>query len=250
MDKIVEQYCEKMEKFIIKNADSKKVEDIKAHLKNQAEIIYGIPMKKLKALFSKYLAEFNYLEAEQIYCLIENLFLSRAFEKQVIACMLLEQSYYKFEPEKIILLIKDYILNDVIINWAIADQIATNIFSKLDDKSFLNEFSKSSNYLLRRCSVATFAEMQLTNKDMDMLINILKRLKNEEKEYVMRAAGWACRNILNYNEIKYFKFLKEYSHIISRIMLRCAIETLDAETRKDILTSSKEKRDNTKKTGL
>lgn len=250
MDKTVKQYCEKIEQFIINNADTKKIENIKIYLKNQAEIIYGIPMKKLKYLFSKYLAEFDNLDTEQIYCIIENLFLSKAFEKQVVSCMLLEKFYYKFEEDKIIELIKKYILDDVIINWAVADQVAVNVFSKLEDKSFLYEFSKNFHYLLRRCSVAAFAEMPLADRDIDLLINNIKELFNEDEEYVMRAAGWACRNILNYNESRYFGFINEYSHLMPRIMLRNAIEFLEESIRIKILTSSMEKRNNIKKTEL
>lgn len=246
MEKAVEQYCKNIEQFIINNADAKKIENMKTYLKNQAEIIYGIPMKRLKALFSKHLPEFDNLETENIYSIINQLFLSKAFEKQVIVCMLLERYYYKFEEENIINLIKDCILNNIIINWAIADQIATNTFSKFNDKSFLHSFALNNHYLLRRCSVTVFAEITLTDKDTDMLINNIKELFQEKDEYVMRVAGWACRNILNYDESRYFQFINEYCHLMPRIMLRNAIEFLDEDIRVNILVSSKEKRDSIK----
>ena len=84
MEKAVEQYCKNIEQFIINNADAKKIENMKIYLKNQAEIIYGIPMKRLKSLFAKHLQEFDNLEAAYIYSLINELFISKAFEKQVI----------------------------------------------------------------------------------------------------------------------------------------------------------------------
>ena len=199
-------------------------------------------MKRLKSLFLKHLSEFDKLESEYTYSLINQLFMSKTFEKQIIACMLLKRYYYKFEEKNIVYIIKDYILNNIIINWAVADQIATNTFSKFNDKSFLHEFSTSFHYLLRRCSVAVFAEMHLTDKDMDMLIINIKELLQEKDEYVMRAAGWACRNIFNYNESKYFEFINENCHLMPRIMLRNAIEFLDEDIRVNILVSSKEKR--------
>lgn len=246
MEKAVEQYCKNIEQFILNNADAKKIENIKIYLKNQAEIIYGIPMKRLKSLFLKHLSEFDNLESEYIYSLINELFISKAFEKQIITCMLLERYYYKFQEENIIKLIKDYILNDIIINWAIADQVSTNTFSKFNDKSFLHEFALSDHYLLRRCSVTVFAKMPLTDEDINMLINNIRELLQEKDEYVMRAAGWACRNILNYNESRYFQFIDESSHLMPRIMLRNAIEFLDEDIRVNILVSSKEKRDSIK----
>ncbi|MCX4360402.1 DNA alkylation repair protein [Mucispirillum schaedleri] len=242
MKKSVEQYYKKIDEFILNNADAKKIENIKIYLKNQAQTIYGIPMKRLKSLFLKHLSEFDKLESEYTYSLINQLFMSKAFEKQIIACMLLKRYYYKFEEKNIVYIIKDYILNNIIINWAVADQIATNTFSKFNDKSFLHEFSTSFHYLLRRCSVAVFAEMHLTDKDMDMLIINIKELLQEKDEYVMRAAGWACRNIFNYNESKYFEFINENCHLMPRIMLRNAIEFLDEDIRVNILVSSKEKR--------
>ena len=89
--------------------------------------------------------------------------------------------------------------------------------------------------------------MTLTNKDTDMLINNIKELFQEKDEYVMRAAGWACRNILNYDESRYFQFINEYCHLMPRIMLRNAIEFLDEDIRVHILVSSKEKRDSIKR---
>lgn len=247
MEKAVEQYCKNIEQFIINNADAKKIENMKIYLKNQAEIIYGIPMKRLKSLFAKHLQEFDNLEAAYIYSLINELFISKAFEKQVIACMLLERYYYKFEERNIIKLITDYILNNIIINWAIADQVSTNTFSKFHNKSFLHKFAVNNHYLLRRCSVTVFAEMPLTDEDIDVLINSIKELFQEKDEYVMRAAGWECRNILNYDESRYFQFINECCHLMPRIMLRNAIEFLDEDIRINILVSSKEKRDSINK---
>lgn len=246
MEKAVEQYCKNIEQFILNNADAKKIANIKIYLKNQAKIIYGIPMKRLKSLFLKHLSEFDNLESEYIYSLINELFISKAFEKQIIACMLLERYYYKFQEENIIKLIKDYILNDIIINWAIADQVSTNTFSKFNNKSFLHEFALSDHYLLRRCSVTVFAKMPLTDEDINMLINNIRELLQEKDEYVMRAAGWACRNIYNYNEKIYFDFLNDYAHKLPRIMLRNAIEMLEEDIRMNILVTSKEKRDGLK----
>ena len=238
MEKAVEQYCKNIEQFIINNADAKKIENMKIYLKNQAEIIYGIPMKSLRI---------DNLGAAYIYSLINELFISKAFEKQVIACMLLERYYYKFEERNIIKLITDYILNNIIINWAIADQVSTNTFSKFHNKSFLHKFAVNNHYLLRRCSVTVFAEMPLTDEDIDVLINSIKELFQEKDEYVMRAAGWACRNILNYDESRYFQFINECCHLMLRIMLRNAIEFLDEDIRINILVSSKEKRDSINK---
>lgn len=246
MEKAVEQYCKNIEQFILNNADAKKIANIKIYLKNQAEIIYGIPMKRLKSLFLKHLSEFDNLESEYIYSLINELFISKAYEKQIIACMLLERYYYKFQEENIIRLIKDYILNDIIINWAVADQIALNILSKLNNLSFTYDYANHENYLLRRFAVVTFAEKNMTDDDCNMLINIIKLLLNEKEEYVLRASGWAIRNIYNYNEKIYFDFLNDYAHKLPRIMLRNAIEMLEEDIRMNILVTSKEKRDGLK----
>ena len=54
MENVVEQYLRNIEQFIKSNADSKKIDNIKVYLKNQAEIIYGIPMKKLKYLLTMF----------------------------------------------------------------------------------------------------------------------------------------------------------------------------------------------------
>ena len=86
----------------------------------------------------------------------------------------------------------------------------------------------------------------MTDYDCNMLINIIKLLLNEKEEYVLRASGWAIRNIYNYNEKIYFDFLNDYAHKLPRIMLRNAIEMLEEDIRMNILVTSREKRDGLK----
>ena len=69
----------------------------------------------------------------------------------------------------------------------------------------------------------------MTDDDCNILINIIKLLLNEKEEYVLRASGWAIRNIYNYNEKIYFDFLNDYAHKLPRIMLRNAIEMLEED---------------------
>lgn len=86
----------------------------------------------------------------------------------------------------------------------------------------------------------------MTDNDCNMLIDIIKLLLTEKEEYVLRASGWAIRNIYNYNQEIYYSFLKDYAHKLPRIMLRNAIEMLEENKRMEILVTSKEKRDSMK----
>ncbi len=242
LNKIVEKHYDDIEKFIKKNADSKKISNIQRYLKNNAGIVYGIPMKRLKLLFVRQIHKFDSLNARQIYSLVNELFISKAYEKQIIASMILDGYFYKLDSNMIINIVKKHISKGIIVSWAIADQIALYVFNKVNDKSFLLEFTKSTNYLLRRCSVVVYAEMSLNNNDIDMLIVNIRQFLEEKNEYVASAAGWACRNILKYNKERYFQFIDEVSHLMPRIMLRTAIRTLDEDTRKNILISSKDNR--------
>lgn len=242
---IVDVYVKKIDEFILKYKDENKISSIQIYLKNNAKIIYGIPMKRLKALFSKYVDEFNSIDNNDVYNIINNLFLSFAFEKQVIACMLLEKYINKLHINMADLF-KNYVEQNIIINWAVADQTALNILSKLNNLSFTYDYASHENYLLRRSAVVTFAEKNMTDYDCNMLINIIKLLLNEKEEYVLRASGWAIRNIYNHNEKIYFDFLNDYAHKLPRIMLRNAIEILEEDIRMNILVTSKEKRDGLK----
>ena len=225
---IVDVYVKKIDEFILKYKDENKISSIQIYLKNNAKIIYGIPMKRLKALFSKYVDEFNSIDNNDVYNIINNLFLSFAFEKQVIACMLLEKYINKLHINMADLF-KNYVEQNIIINWAVADQTALNILSKLNNLSFTYDYASHENYLLRRSAVVTFAEKNMTDDDCNMLINIIKLLLNEKEEYVLRASGWAIRNIYNHNEKIYFDFLNDYAHKLPRIMLRNAIEMLEED---------------------
>lgn len=240
-----EIYLNKIDEFINKYKDESKINSINTYLKGNAKIIYGIPMKRFKVLFNKYIDEFANLESNDLFNIINSLFLSLAFEKQVAACMLLENNIQKLNVN-LPNLYKDYIENNVIINWAVADQTALNALSKLTDLSFTYMYACHNNYLLRRTAVVCFAEKNMTDNDCNMLIDIIKLLLTEKEEYVLRASGWAIRNIYNYNQEIYYSFLKDYAHKLPRIMLRNAIEMLEENKRMEILVTSKEKRDSMK----
>ncbi len=242
---IVDVYVKKIDEFILKYKDENKISSIQIYLKNNAKIIYGIPMKRLKALFSKYVDEFNSIDNNDLYNIINNLFLSFAFEKQVIACMLLEKYINKLHINMADLF-KNYVEENIIINWAVSDQIALNTLSQLNDLSFIYDYAVHENYLLRRTSTVLFAEKNMTDDDCFMLINVIKLLLQEKEEYVLRGSGWAVRNIYNHNPKIYFDFLEDYAHKMPRIMLRNAIEMLEEDIRMNILVTSKEKRDGLK----
>lgn len=88
-------YLKKLDEFIEKYKDESKISSINTYLKGSAKIIYGIPMKCFKALFSKYINEFSAINNNELFNIINCLFLSCAFEKQVAACMLLENNINK-----------------------------------------------------------------------------------------------------------------------------------------------------------
>lgn len=240
-----EIYLKKIDEFIEKYKDESKIASINTYLKGNAKIIYGIPMKRFKALFGKYINEFANLNSDDLFNIIHSLFLSLAFEKQVAACMILENNVEKLNID-LPNLFQEYIENNIIINWAVADQTALYILSKLDNLSFTYDYARHENYLLRRAAVVTFAEKNMTDDDCSMLIDIIKLLLNEKQEYVLRASGWAIRNIYNYNQEIYYDFLNGYAHKLPRIMLRNAIEMLNEDKRMEILVTSKEKRDSMK----
>ncbi len=240
---ICDTYYLKIDEIINVNKDEKKIPSINTYLKNNAEIVYGIPMKKLKSLFAKYLNELSAIDAYSMEMLIKKLFISKAFEKQVTACMLLEKSINCLNislPD----LFLEYVENNIIINWAVADQTALYSLSQVQDKSFVLNFARHNHYLVRRSSVVTFAEMQLNDNDVKYLQKCIMLLLQEKDEYVLRAAGWSIRNIYNYNRNIYFDFLNDYGLYMPRIMLRYSIEMLEEDTRLKILNSSKERRDN------
>lgn len=240
---IYDTYYNKIESIILSHKDDTKIPSINVYLKNKADFVYGIPMKKTKSIFSKYLDELNMLENNDIFILIDKLMKSKAFEMQIVACMLLERCYYSLNIDlpKIFL---DYIENNIIINWAIDDQISLYSLSKLVDKSFVLDYAKHSHYLVRRSAVVTFAEARPYKKDIELLKKTILMLLNEKDEYVLRASGWSLRNIYNYNKKVYFEFFEEYGKYMPRIMLRYGIEQLDENIRLEILYSSKAKRDN------
>ena len=157
-----EIYLKKIDEFIEKYKDESKIASINTYLKGNAKIIYGLPMKRFKALFGKYINEFANLNNDDLFNIINSLFLSLAFEKQVAACMLLENNVEKLNID-LPNLFQEYIENNIIINWAVADQTALNILSKLNN---LSSSYKKDGFVIKGTAGALIDKEKLKVKDI------------------------------------------------------------------------------------
>ena len=243
---VINIYLAGIEKLLYQHADVSKIDKIRVYLKGEVDFLYGIPMKRVKSIFKKHIKDFEYIETPDLWVIISILMESLAFEKQIIALTILNSNIYKFDNKKLITAFNIWVNKNIIRNWAVADQTAIHILAKIYEnypiEEYLFRWAKSDNYIFRRTAVVLFAEKFLTDKDINLFLEIIYLLTEEKTEYVQRAAGWSIRNIYNYNKQKYYSFLEQMAHKLPRIMLRNATSHLNDSVRIKILEESKNMR--------
>lgn len=247
MDDISKMYIDGIEKVLQESSNPEDIPKIRTYLKNEARHIYGIPMKKLKSKIKRYESDFGCLESDTIWEIASDLMDSHVFEKQITAVTILAAYRYRFDGMFVTQAISRWTEKGVIRNWAVADQAALNVVAPIVSGDItiaghVIEWAKSPFYLLRRSSVAVYAEMELQKEHIIRLFSTVRMLLNDTCEYVWRAAGWAIRNVYNYDKNLFFEFINTECALMPRIMLRNAIEHLEDNKRLSILENSRLKR--------
>ncbi len=169
---------------------------------------------------------------------IEKLLYSKIHEERLCALLILVEKFAMAnlgEREKIYYF---YIKNaKQVNNWDLVDLSAPKIVGEYllnKDKSILYKFAISRNLWEKRISIlSTFTFIK--NGKYKNSLKIAKILLKDKHDLIHKAVGWMLREVGKKDLAEEEKFLKKYYKIMSRTMLRYAIEKFPEEKRREYL---------------
>jgi 3-methyladenine DNA glycosylase AlkD len=119
-------------------------------------------------------------------------------------------------------------------NWDLVDLSAPNIVGDYllnkKDRKILYSLIKSKNIWERRIAVLSCFAF-LRKKDFDDFLKISEMLLKDEHDLIHKAVGWGLRELGKRDKGAEVSFLKKYSKIMPRTMLRYAIEKFSQKER-------------------
>ena len=166
---------------------------------------------------------------------------SKIHEERLVVLFVLVEKYRKADEKEKKVIFDFYIRNTgKINNWDLVDLSAPRILGEylLDkERSIIYKLARSKNLWERRIAVLTTFQFIRNNQFKDSL-KIAELLLKDEYDLIHKAVGWMLREIGKRDQIIEEEFLQKYYKIMSRTMLRYAIERFDDKKRKFYLAKS------------
>jgi len=191
----------------------------------------GIRTPNLKKVVQKYYGRMSLRD-------VQSFLSSEIHEHRSFALEVLKKKYKKAkskaEKEKIL---KFYLRNlRNVNNWDLVDTSAHYILGEWliehpQDKKVLYGLAKSNNLWEKRIAIiSTFAFIHQNQFDDTLKISMI--LLADKHDLIHKAVGWMLREVGKRDQAIEEKFLKSYSKIMPRTMLRYAIERFPEKKRK------------------
>lgn len=166
---------------------------------------------------------------------INKLLSSPWHEERLVALIILNNYYKQANKEEKIFLENFYLKNlNKVNNWDLVDSSAHQILGErlAKNKKLFIKLLESSNLWYRRVAiVGTYKTIKENN--FSLIIKAAEKIiKNKEKEdLIHKATGWMLREVGKRDKKTLIDFLKKYSFIMPRTMLRYAIEKMSKKER-------------------
>lgn len=199
---------------------------------------YGVTVPKLRQLAKEYKCKLKNIDYESLLKTADKLFADKNREEILFIIFLL--SNYNKEKENISWYrISRWIKH--IDNWETCDQLSSNIVTDIIIKNIelskeLEALATSDNFWLRRFAIATVANMNHGGRQYPILtFDISKILLTDKEKMVIKAVGWAIREISKDCPNETIKFLNENENIISKSLLKESTELLPPKDKKQYL---------------
>ncbi len=196
----------------------------------EGDVFYGIKVPVLRSIAK----QFRDLSLSDLKLLIS----SKVHEERLIAAFILVDQFKKGDEKKRKLIFNFYIKNrQGINNWDLVDLSAPQIIGEylLDkEKDLLYKFAHSNKLWEKRIAVlSTFTFIR--NHFFEDTLNICEILLNDKHDLIHKAAGWMLREVGKRDLAAEEEFLQKNYKIMSRTMLRYAIEKFPEKKRKAYL---------------
>jgi len=163
---------------------------------------------------------------------------SKIHEERLLALLILVQQFSRADDQAKEKIYQAYLDNTKFINnWDLVDLSAPQIVGGFlidQDRKILCKLAKSALLWERRIAVlATFAFIR--TGDLDDTFVIVKLLLADKEDLIHKACGWMLREAGKRNVRLEEEFLSKHCRIMSRTMLRYAIEKFPQKKRKFFL---------------
>ena len=188
------EYLSKISKAFKKIADPEIAKNQKKYMRNKFDF-FGIQATPRRKATRKFMRKENRPSYEELETVVKELWQKEEREYQYFALELVER-YKKDFTEDIIKLFEYMITHKSW--WDTVDQMAKNLvgpyFKKFPEKKdeYIEKWIQSDNIWLQR-SCILFQLAYKEDTDVELLFNIIIRLKDIDEFFIQKAIGWALR---------------------------------------------------------
>lgn len=193
-----------------------------------------------RGLYQLVRKEWGYREAAA-FC--ELLMPDRYIETKSLALMMLAR-YHRLYEEELIERVKRWLARDLCDNWAVTDQLSTQIISRILDRfeplaATVESWNGSPNLWVRRASAVSFVKPSGKGRHLDRAYRIVTVLLPETHDLMHKACGWLLREAGKADAKRLERYLLEHGPAIPRTTVRYAIERFPEARRRIVLEKTR-----------
>jgi 3-methyladenine DNA glycosylase AlkD len=196
----------------------------------EGDVFLGIKAPDLKKIIQKYYKEASLKN-------IQTLLLDKIHEYRSVALEILKKQYKKSDEKRKKEIVRFYLKNTKNINnWDLVDCSAPHILGNWllahqEERKILYKLACSKNLWERRISILSTLAF-IRQKEFKDTLKISEVLIYDKHDLIHKAVGWMLREVGKRDQKTEEEFLKKYSKIMPRTMLRYAIERFPEKKRK------------------
>jgi 3-methyladenine DNA glycosylase AlkD len=168
---------------------------------------------------------------------IVRLLRSPIHEERLVALLLLIRRFEKEDDKLRERIFRMYLANTTHVNnWDLVDTSAPTIVgAHLLDRSRepLRRLAQSKSVWERRIAVVSTLAL-IRAGDHDETLRLARVLLRDEHDLIRKAVGWMLREVGKRDEPRLIAFLERHAHEMPSVMLRYAVERLDARVRTEL----------------
>ena len=206
--------------------------------------IYGVATPGVRSierdLYHLVRREWRYAEAV-VFC--DLLMRDRYIESKSLGLTLLAR-YRREYPEVLMRDAKGWLAGNLCDNWAVTDQLSTQILSGLIDKfpklaNSVESWNRSPNLWLRRASAVSFVKPAGKGRYLDHAYRVVTVLLPDSHDLIQKACGWLLREAGKSDWARLERYLLAHGSAIPRTTVRYAIERFPPSERQLILQKTR-----------
>jgi len=235
--KYTKRLINEIRKDLKKNIDLNYKKAIQRFFKEGVRM-YGVRSFITKQIAKKYFDKVRNLNKNQIFSICEKLLQSDYGEEKSIAfdwVFRLKKQYQKQDFKIFETWLKKYISD-----WGDCDTFSTGAFGEflLQFPEFLERvksWTKSKNRWMRRASAVILIYSIRKGKFINKLLEIADALRIDKDDLVQKGYGWMLKELSDLHPKLVFGYVMENKNRMPRTALRCAIEKLPENLKKQAM---------------